>query len=393
MISRLFKQTMSLKCVLTRKELEGIITRDTYPPSKPRKEYLDRIKPWLERKEVIILKGVRRCGKTHLMYQLIRELDNAFYVNFDDYRLDAHLSTELLETILLLRNTAKQAYFFFDEIQRIKGFEKWLRTHYDKEQSIKFIIGGSNIALLSPEAATVLTGRNITFTIFPLSYTEWKNFCDEPFENYLVFGGFPEIALEQDTRRKRELLAQYVNDIIAKDLLTRVQIDNRRQLQALVQFLLAHPGVRLSANKLGKQIETSKDTAQKYLNAIQDTFLVFEVPHHSLSEKTKYIASRMPKYYAIDNGFLTVTAIKENKGVQAENAIAVHLYAQGKQPTYLNDKGEIDFIVDQTAIQVTTTDTIPARERKAFEQRKDLKPLLITPKGKEGISIEEFLKT
>jgi hypothetical protein len=134
------------------------------------------------------------------MYQLIKELpkENTFYVNFDDFRLDPYLSVELLELILSMRDTSKRAYFFLDEIQRIRGFEKWLRTYYDQELDIKFIISGSNISLLSPDLATVLTGRNITFRIYPLSYAEFKKFSKESLEKYLEFGGFPEVVLEKD---------------------------------------------------------------------------------------------------------------------------------------------------------------------------------------------------
>lgn len=383
--------------MFSREELLTIVTRKTYPPSKARPAYLGRMLPWLERKEVIIIKGVRRCGKTHLMYQLIERLPkgNVFYVNFDDFRFNDYLSTDLLDAIVGLRDPEERAYFFFDEIQRVQGFEKWLRTYYDREEPIKFIIGGSSIALLGREAATVLTGRNITFTVYPLSYGEWKTFSDAPFDIYLRFGGFPEVALEHDETRKRELLAQYVSDIIAKDLLARISIDNQRQLRSLVQFLLAHPGARLSANKLGKQIGTSKDTAQRYLEAIRDTFLVFEVPHYDISAKTKYVPARSPKYYAIDNGLLLVSGKKENRGALTENLVALHLHMSGKEPTYWNGQGEVDFITNDLAIQVTATDTVPERETKALAEirgvHKNLRPLLVTPSGKQGIALEQFL--
>jgi len=150
--------------VLTPDKLRSIAQRDTYPPSRIRKQYLKRIIPWLGKKEIIILKGIRRSGKTHLMYQLLRELKKekkeVFYLNLDDFRLDDYLNTELLEQLMQLR-TKEETYFFLDEIQRVPGFEKWLRTYYDREEKIKFIISGSNISLLTPRLATVLTKHHL----------------------------------------------------------------------------------------------------------------------------------------------------------------------------------------------------------------------------------------
>lgn len=384
-------------------DLQEIAQRTAYPPSRPRRSYIERIAPWLERKEIIILKGIRRSGKTHIMYQLIRLLqgkgEEVFYVNFDDFRLDAFLTTDLLEQLVQLRKE-KRSYFFLDEIQRVKGFEKWLRTHYDREEGIRFIIGGSNISMLTPGLATVLTGRNITFEIFPLSYGEFKEFTDQPFDRYLVFGGFPEVVLENDEQKKRERLAQYISDIIAKDILARQPVDSPRQIQALIAFFLANPGIKLSSNRLAAQLGIHKDTAQKYLNYVLDTYLLFEVPYFSYSAKTKYIGANAPKYYLVDNGLYTISSFKENRGALFENLVAIHLRRGGKNPMYWQDAAEIDFLYEGTALQVTASNSIPPRELEAFERLprkyRGLARKVVTPGAKsagpvEIVPLEEFL--
>lgn len=386
-------------------DLKKILDSTKILQSKKRKKYLDEIEPWLQKKEIIIIKGIRRCGKTHIMHQLIKTLpaENTFYIDFDDFRLDKYLSVELLEKIMSLRNKTKPAYFFLDEIQRVKGFEKWLRTYYDKEEKIKFIIGGSNISLLAPKLSTVLTGRNVTFEIYPLDYSEFQTFSNEPLEVYLEFGGFPEVVLANDETTKRKRLEQYINDIITKDIIEKYELSNVTQLKALVRFFLNNPGIKISANKLGKQLNIHKDTAQKYIEYIKDTFLVFEVPYFSYSAKTKYIGAQAPKYYCIDNGLHTITATRKNKGTLLENAVAIKLQQTNKELFYWQDNVEIDFVADEKAIQVTIAKDIPQRETESFiefdKKHKNIKKhILINPekKGKEGtikfVKIKDFLE-
>lgn len=394
-----------LKLMISTKELQEIINSTKILNSIPRNKYLKQIKPWLKQKEIIIIKGIRRCGKTHIMHQLIKTLpkENTFYINFDDFRFDNFLQIELLEKIINLRNKKKHAYFFLDEIQRIKGFEKWLRTYYDREENINFIIGGSNISLLTPKLSTVLTGRNITFEIYPLDYKEFQTFSKEPIETYLKFGGFPEVVLTKDETTKRRRLEQYINDIVTKDILEKYELSNATQLKALVKFFLNNPGIKISANKLGKQLNIHKDTAQKYIEYIKDTFLIFEVSYFSYSAKTKYIGAQAPKYYCIDNGLHTITTTRENKGTLLENAVAIKLLETNKELFYWQDLVEIDFVADNKAIQVTATKNTPKRETTAFAEfkkkhKKITKHILISEEkeGKEKnihfIKIKKFLE-
>src|SRR3989338_5193549 len=167
------KETLK-EVAITDFKLQGIL----------REEYLNKIEPWLSRPEIIIIKGIRRSGKSTILMQIAaRTKKKSVYINFDDYRFLKYLNIALLEEVL--RKFKDYDYYYFDEIQKIKGFESWLRTYYDIQAHKKFIISGSNISLFSPSLATVLTGRNITFEIFPFSYSEIsaKNIVN--FEDYL----------------------------------------------------------------------------------------------------------------------------------------------------------------------------------------------------------------
>lgn len=383
------------------KELKQIGKREV-PASKERKHYIDRISPWLKKKEIIIIKGIRRSGKTHIMYQLMKKIPkkDVFYFNFEDYIFENLRDTKLLDKIISLRKSERKTYFFFDEIQQVKGFERWLRTWYDKEMPIQFIIGGSNISLLTPHLATVLTGRNITFTVKPLSWNEAKEFTNTSFNAYLAYGGFPEILLEKNEGRKKEQLQQYIHDIIIKDILFKHTAENTRLIESMAHYFISNPGVKISANKLGSQLGVSKETAQKYLEIIKDTFLIFEVPYFSYSAKTKYIGNRASKYYVVDNGFITAISIKENKGILYENLVAVHLHSReiNEKVCYWHDVVEIDFVYRDKAIQVTSTNNIPRRELGAFDifskRYKKFKHILITPKSsKDSFGLQEFLES
>jgi len=166
-----------------------------------RLKYVEEIEKWLKRPEIIIIKGVRRSGKSTILKQIASRLQKkSVYVNFDDYKLLPYLSLDLLEEII--KTFPDADYYFFDEIQKVSQFESWLRTYYDIKTHKKFIISGSNISMLSSKLGTVLTGRNITFEIFPLDYQEFKTFAKDSFEKYLQFGGFPEIVLEKDEEKK-----------------------------------------------------------------------------------------------------------------------------------------------------------------------------------------------
>lgn len=377
-----------------------------------RGDYIDRIYPYMDRKEVLVLKGVRRSGKSTLVKQLIMELikkvnkKQILYLNLEDYNfandLEIVLFDHVLEAYKAYSKNKKRIYFFIDEIQKIKGWEKWLRTKYDVGENIKFVITGSSASLLSKEFSTLLTGRNLAFRIVPLSFTEFLKFSKEKsVENYLLFGGFPEVVLENSEDKKLLLLQQYFEDIIHKDVIDRYSIRNAKQLIEIARYLVSTAGSKVSINRLSKIFGLSKESISIYLNHMIDAYLLHEVTYFSYSAKIKHDVTKLPKLYCIDNGLISTVSTKysKNKGQMFENAVFLNLLKQTDDISYWSEPdSEVDFIVEGEAINVTATDKISKREQKGLEdfqaRHKNFSTLLITESitKRNMISLSDFLK-
>ena len=374
--------------------------------------YIKKIYPYFERKEVLVLKGIRRSGKSTLMKQLIRELiknrvdkKQVLYLNLDDYNLANDLKISLFEDVLnayiKYSGNKNKIYFFIDEIQKIDGWEKWIRTKYDLNENIKFTISGSTASLLSKKLSTLLTGRNLSFKIMPLSFKEFTEFKkDGLLEEYLKFGGFPEVVLEKSEDKKLFILHQYFEDIIYKDIVERYNIRNAKQLVELARYFVSASGSKASFNKLSNVFGLSNDTLALYVSYMIDAYLLFEVTYFSFSAKIKHDVTKLSKLYALDNGLINVVSVKYSKslGQMFENTVLVKLVESFDEVSYWSElKSEIDFIAGRIAINVTATDEIPDREFKGLndfnKKHKNFSNLLITPntKMKNVTTLQNFL--
>ncbi len=378
-----------------------------------REVYIKRILPYFERKEVIVLKGIRRSGKSTIIKQLISELikngvskKQILYLNLEDYgfadNLTIRLFDEVFEAYKKYSKNKKKTYFFIDEVQKVPSWEMWLRTKYDINENIKFIISGSSASLLSKELSTLLTGRNLSFTIMPLSFNEYIYFTkDGSLEKYLKYGGFPEVVLEKSEEKKEYLLQQYFEDIIHKDIIDRYTVRNTKQIINVVRYLISASGAKISINKLSNVFGIAKDTLQTYINYMIDAYLLFEVSYFSYSIKIKHDVTKLPKLYCLDHGFVNIvnTKYSENRGQMFENAVLIKLAGKYKEISYWGElHSEVDFIIEKIAINVTATDKIHERERKGLEdfnkKHKGFNSVIIsTSLKKENIMpLIEFLK-
>jgi len=232
-----------------------------------------------------------------------------------------------------------------------------------------------------PKLGTVLTGRNITFEIFPLDYDEFKLFGGKSIDQYMHFGGFPEIVLEENEEKKIRLLTQYFNDILLRDILEKYEIAPTQQFKAVTQYIIANTGLKISANKLAKELGINSRTAENYLSYMIDAYLVFEVPFFSYSTKTKYMAGRASKYYCIDNGLTNALSAKVNKGHLFEAIVAQMLRRKDQELYYWSGKKEVDFIQKQKAYQVSITTIDEEAFTELKQQFKHIKETqTITPK-------------
>ncbi len=323
-------------------------------------------------KHVFFISGVRRCGKTFLVFDLMKELvkkgvplNNILYINFEDERL-AFLEPKDLSTIyqafLELRDPVGKVYFFLDEIQNVKLWDKWISRMYEK--NIKFIVTGSNASLLSSEFSTALTGRNVTLELLPFSFKEFvktrnkellnKSFFTEEEEakikrllnQYLQFGGFPEVVLN----KKREILANYFNDILFRDIIKRYNIKYKEAIEKMALYLISNSASISSYSQLKKMLGLkSLNTAKNYANYLEKAYLIFKIPFFSYSLKQQIYNPF--KVYCADLGLISEVAFKfsENKGKKYENTVFLELKRKRKNIYYWKDKKgrEVDFLIKE----------------------------------------------
>jgi len=326
----------------------------------------------------LIIQGVRRCGKSTLLTQLPKryqlQLSHCYYCNFEDPRLLSDLDYKLLTRIVsLARKEISQelpCYFFFDEIQNVQEWEKWLHAQLERPKNNYFILTGSNSCLLSGEFATALTGRHITLELFPFSFAEYKSFFPEKkLEDYLVSGGFPRSLTFESPY---QLLQEYFNDIILRDVLKRVHARTPDAIKQVAKMTFDSCGSEISYRKLAAVTDLSVDTVKSYLEACEQAYLLFACPYFAFSEKKQLTKQR--KYYPIDSGlrYAITSTSGRDFGKSLELLVFLHLKQQYEQVFYWQEthKGEVDFVTVQgqsiTPYQVTW-EGIEPRHEKALE--------------------------
>lgn len=359
---------------------------------------------------VVSLIGARRSGKTYILYQLIRQLyqenvskENILFINFEDERL--RVSSEELDLILqayleLFPDAdMKKAYFFFDEIQNIPGWEKFIRRIFDTKTKNIFITG-SNSKLLSSEIATELRGRTLPFTVYPLSFREYLAFnkVDASLflqkskskvihfaEKFLSEGGFPE-TIFFDHKNRIRMHQQYFNVMIFKDIIERYRISDPEMLKFFIKKIFANVTKPLSVNKAYNELRSmgykiSNKYLYEYLAHCHAVFLTQTVNKFHFSEIKQEKADK--KAYVIDNGLLSAIefSISQNKGKLFENMIAMEFIKAEREVFYYRDKYECDFIVKdrddlvpiQAAYALNDEDTRQREYRGILESCKYLK--------------------
>lgn len=354
-------------------------------------------------KEIILLIGIRRAGKSTFMYQMIDFLlatgaqpEQILFVNLEDNTLANDNLDEIYREYRVRINPDKKAYIFLDEIHRKKGWESWIRKQYDLNSNCKFVISGSCSYLLKKEYSTLLTGRNLTFEIFPLSFREFLNFTKisinakkidketllevnknkiiKALNEYLNIGGFPDVVLKEKEFKIR-VLAQYFEDIIHRDIVDRYDISSQKT-KDLALYLITNFTSIISLRNLRNTLGLSYDAIKEYLSYYKDAFLFFVIEHFAYSLKEQ--KTKPSKVYCIDNGLRNAVSFKFSKdeGKLAENLVFVELKRRNKEVYYWKNKGEVDFIIknpDNTliAINVHYSDEINERETKALLEFKN----------------------
>ena len=354
--------------------------------------------------------GIRRTGKSYMMYQQIHNLMNdgisssqIVYVNFEDERL-LEIGVDDLNTILEIgiefSGSKGKPYLFLDEIQNVDGWEKFVRRVADMKYRIN--ITGSNSKMLSKEIASTLGGRFMIVNVFPYSFKEYlsanhienimlaqigtKKRADivSQYEQYVTYGAFPELV---DIKNKRPFLNNIYQTVYLRDIITRNKITNDFAVRLILKKIAESVTKALSFNRLTNIVKSTgisigKQTVINYVGHMLDSYLIFSLQNYA-SKKTS------PKYYFMDTGLLGLMLL-DCKTTQLENLVAVELIRRyGFENVYFFENNiEVDFYVpsENLAIQVSMqaledVDTLE-RETKAFVKLNDFIPntkcLLIT---------------
>ncbi len=389
-----------------------------------------RIKLSMEKNFINDIVGPRRAGKTYLMFLTIKNLtkridkEATIYINFENRKLlplKERYFNDIIELIYKenLFEKYETIYLFLDEVQRIRGWERYVRSIYDEfKDNIKIFVSGSSANLLSKDYSKLLTGRHITTLVTPLSFKEFllfkgieiktqtekeEAYVKKYFKEYLQTGGFPDVVIGKE---KEIILSQLFTDMVSRDVLSRIEIRKEDVAEEFSYYLASNISNLLSFNKMKKYfqsrgIKISVPTLTSYFWYLKNAFLFFDSLIFSYKVKDQMQYPR--KIYCIDNGIANIVGFKmsENLGQIYENTVATELLRRGFKLYYWKNKRnkEVDFVVKEgikvkQLIQVCSDiDAIETKQRetkaliKAMEEFK-LKEGLILTSDVEG---EDFL--
>ena len=353
---------------------------------KERTRYLSKLLDLIEKKHIISVVGIRRCGKTTLLYQVIKHLletgnhENIIYLNMDDERLvglDSPLERLLQEYNRNIESPGKRTYIFLDEIQNITAWEKWVKRYYDQKKDYKFIVSGSSSSLLRSDHSSLLPGRNITVEVFPLSFKEYLDFNDFDLsvgdvntvwtknrrledriifhlERYMKTGGFPEVVLGHG---QQGLLEQYFQDILYRDIIKRHKVRHPEKLELLAIFAMRNISNLLSLRKISRATGLSVDTVKEYIGYLVEAFLIFTSRNFTRSTVDTLRQASPIKVYCNDTGMANSLLLEpmKNLGRLAENLAARKVKSEWGQCFFWRDTREIDIVVPKVkkAFQIT----------------------------------------
>ena len=326
-------------------------------------------------KHILAIVGPRRAGKTYFMYQLIQSLldtgnwakQDILFVDFEDYRLSGFLAEDLDELLAAFQQLTGQypRFLFFDEVQHIPEWGQVLRTLHNRRR-FKIIVSGSNSQLLSQEVATELRGRYEDIRMLPFSFVEYLRYREisyslatfhtpargkivAAFEEYLKYGGFPEVVMLGAPSKMRKLLQSYFHKIFYRDILERYHIKARYVLDALMREILEAFSETFSIGQFEKQLKNndlpgSKRTIANYLHYLQEAFFIIANDKFAYSPRRRIMNPK--KVYLMDTGLAALgRPFSENRGKVLENLVAIELYRRGQETYYFKGRNECDFIV------------------------------------------------
>jgi len=310
---------------------------------------------WIERhleipaksSRILIISGVRRCGKSTLVKQKLLPTNKAIYINFEDPRLIDFTVDDFTKLDDLLKESGK-SHLILDEIQNIEKWELYARMA--NEKGLSLYITGSNASMLSRELGTRLTGRYKQIELFPFSYQEFLAFFElergvESFDKYFELGGFPEYLIENDSNYHRTLF----RDILTRDIAVRRNITNENMLIRLAVHLVSNIGKEFSYNNIAKILDfKSVRTVIDYCDFMKESYILDYIPLYSYSIKKQIVNPK--KVYCVDPSFAKANSISFSKdfGRRLENFVFNKLRRHYTDIFYFkHSRKECDFVIKQ----------------------------------------------
>lgn len=331
-------------------------------------------------KKINAIIGPRRAGKTFYLHQMMHEIVNAgrqkediIYLNFENTRLFEVKFKEIREIIDMHKRLfpkSKNPILFLDEPQNVENWEKAVRELHDDGHTI--FISGSSSKLLSKEIATSLRGRSLSYLLLPFSFKEFLNLrgimasklisSEEKakilklLDEYLEFGGFPEVVLEQDKDTKLKILESYFDLTVYKDIVERHGIKDSMLIKWLIKSIATSYTKEISVNKIYDTLKsqgrkTSKDELYTYVSLLNDSLFALYLPKFSWSVRKR---EPVNKVFVCDTGFIKLVEIGKDVGKKMENAFYLEMLRR-KKPLmeyyfWKNAKQEeVDFVVKEGA--------------------------------------------
>ncbi len=348
-------------------------------PTGIERDIKSEVVKYLDTKYILVVTGVRRSGKSYMLFQLVDALlkkvppENVVYVNFDDpvflrLRTDPNGIETLYRDYLKLKNPNGIKYLLLDEIQNVPNWEKWIKASYDMEESMRFIVTGSNAALLSSELSTLITGRKLQFEVFPFNFGEvlkakgedvilspdpreiyarnygMKDTLRHHLDEVLKWGSFPEVVFLDEPHREA-ILKEYYKDILYRDIVPRFEVRHANKLEEIAYFVMGNISNAASYHNIGEIAGTHENTVREYLTYFEKAYLSFQVVKFSYSLKEQI--KNPKKVYFIDTGMRNTVSFRfsQDIGRLSENLVFIDLRRRGKKVYYWKGKGEVDFVV------------------------------------------------
>lgn len=395
-----------------------------------RKFYLEKIVKLIDTEDIKVITGVRRCGKTVLLKQIIDELENRgiaseniIYMSFESSKYKNIRNDDDLDEFIFSKtnNLNGKIYLLFDEIQKVKNWEVSLNS-YRVDLECDIYITESNSQLLSGELATLISGRYISINMLPFSFKELIQYYDEMhenideiklFEQYLSYGGFPGL-LNYENEEKEKYLYDLYSTIVLNDILYKNKVKDLDLLERLMEFMISNIGQLFSANSISKYIKnenrkTTPHTIINYMDYARNAFIFYQIKRENIKQKRKLLIS--DKYYLVDSGFYFIFngSTQRNWGQLLENIVFLELIRQGYSITIgkIQDL-EVDFVCRKANqikyIQVSQSildENTRKREFKSLEKISDSYPKYVismdsfdfSANGIIHLNIIDFLKS